>query len=440
MKQTDPHKFRLFLTDGEDTFKLAVYNDSQTGLALPQQLSLITIAHSERPDNVTPHRVFMHENRSTLLLSHFTVAKEGRDVGRNLRSSNGTQQVLASPSLVTPPRARASPAVEQQTPVKTGEHNNNLGRKEGVKRDLGWGAGSPSKVARTDPTHEVASINPYRGKIKMKVRVEKKSSPKQINTNRFNGRVQDCVLTDASGSIKMTAWNDNVTELDKLLQGKTYMIESSGSNIKPVHDSRYNSTNHMFEMTWDKYTKVEGPITVDPVQVPYKFVKICEVGDLSADTAVDVLAWVRQVQPLENLRSRDGRDLRKREVCLVDDSAGGSSISLTLWEDQADHFTESQKVIALRRSVVKEFNGRRSLSIGRQSSYEMSPSCAGAEDLRRWAEGSSALPGSLSVNNNQINPGGTNPVSSIQDIKDALAEDQSEKRFTVYGISIKVHI
>ena len=407
-------------------------------MALPEKFSIITITDSGS-------RVFKLQDRFTLLLDSFTVVKEGPDVGRNLLN-NGNHSVLVSPShqslepsLVTPPRAEASPSVQLLTPVKTGEQNN-FGRREGAKRNLGWGGQSPSKVARTDSTHEVAGVNPYRGKIKMKVSVEKKSSPRQINTNRFNGRVQDCVLTDASGSIKMTAWNDNVTELDKLLQGKTYMIESSGSNIKPVHDSRYNSTNHMFEITWDKYTNVEGPITEDPVQVPYKFVKICEVGDLSADTAVDVLAWVRQVQPVENLRSRDGRDLRKREVCLVDDSAGGSSISLTLWEDQADHFTESQKVIALRRSVVKEFNGRRSLSIGRQSSYEMSPSCAGAEDLRRWAEGSSALPGSLSVNNDQINPGGTNPVSSIQDIKDALAEDQSEKRFTVYGISIKVII
>ena len=454
LKQSDPHKFRLLFTDGEDTFKLAVYNDSQTGLALPQELSLITIGDSERPDNVTRHQVYMHENRSTLLLSHFSVVKEGRDVGRKLlRSSNGTQEVLASPShqraepsLVTPPRAKASSTVEQQTPVKTGEHNTNLGRKEGAKRDLGWGDGSPRlKVARTDSTHEVASINPYRGKIKMKVMVERKSSVRQINTRTCNGRVQDCVLTDASGSIKMTAWDENVAELDKLVQGKTYMIESSGNKSKPVRDSRYNSTKHLFEMTWVKETKVEGPITLDPVQVPYKFVKISEVTNLPADTVVDVLAWVRQVQHVENLRGRDGRDLRKREVWLVDDSAGGSRIALTLWNDQAETFTEAEKVIALRRCVVKEFNGRRNLSIGSSSaSYEMSPSCPGAEDLKRWAEGLTAGPGALGQpqpqpgNNNQ--PGGTNPVSSIQEIKDALAEDQSEKRFTVYGISLKVGI
>ena len=124
----------------------------------------------------------------------------------------------------------------------------------------------------------------------------------------------------------------------------------------------------------------------------------------------------------------------------MDDSAGGSSISLTLWNAEAESFTEQEQVIALRRCVVKEFNGRRNLALGSSGSYDISPSCPGAEELKRWAEGLTAVSGPLGqpANNNQVNSGGTNPVSSIQEIKDALAEDQSEKRFTVYGISIKV--
>ena len=125
---------------------------------------------------------------------------------------------------------------------------------------------------------------------------------------------------------------------------------------------------------------------------PYKFVKISEVSVLPYNTMVDVLAWVREVQPVEHMRSRDGRDARKREVLLEDNSAGGSSIYLTLWQAQADNFTQCKEVISLRSSFVREFNGVRSLSgIGGQSSYEMSPSCAGAEELRLWA----TLPSSL---------------------------------------------
>ena len=446
MQKADDHRFRLLLTDGEDTFKLAVYNHSQTGQALPSELSIITIADSLRPANIQRHQVVLLKDKFTLIVHHFTVVKEGGDVGRNLLRSANSNPPPPVPSLVTPPRAESLPAVEQQTPVKTGEQNNNLGPREGAKRDLFRGeAGgqSPRKVVRTDskPTQEVANINPYTGRFRLKVMVEKKGSVRQINTRNYNGPVQDCVLTDSSGSIKMTAWNTEVPELDKLLEGKTYLIQSSGNKISPVRDQRFNSTNHQYEITWDKYTQVEGPISGDPVQVPYKFMKICELNNLPANSEVDVLAWVRQVQAVENVRARDGRDLRKREVLLVDDSAGGSSITLTLWNAQAETFTEKEKVIALRRSVVKEFNGRKNLSLGSSGSYEMSASCPGAAELQRWADSFTAEPSeSLGqpANMNQSNSGGTQPTSSIQEIKDALAEDQSEKRFTVYGISIKV--
>ena len=60
MKQSDLHKFRLILTDGEDTFQLAVFNDSKTGTALNEKFSIITIADSQS-------RVFKYENRFTLL-------------------------------------------------------------------------------------------------------------------------------------------------------------------------------------------------------------------------------------------------------------------------------------------------------------------------------------------------------------------------------------
>ena len=106
--------------------------------------------------------------------------------------------------------------------------------------------------------------------------------------------------------------------------------------------------------------------------------KISEVRVQPPNTRVDVLAWVREVGPLEHVRSRDGRDARTREILLCDESG---SISLTLWQAQADNFTESQKVIALRSIVVREFRqGVRSLSgVGGHVQYEMSPSCAGAE-------------------------------------------------------------
>ena len=73
----------------------------------------------------------------------------------------------------------------------------------------------------------------------------------------------------------MTAWQPFHKQLNKLVEGKTYIIEGTRAKLK--QSTRFNDTNYAFELNWGKKTKVEGLITGDPVQVPYKFMKISEV-------------------------------------------------------------------------------------------------------------------------------------------------------------------
>ena len=47
------------------------------------------------------------------------------------------------------------------------------------------------------------------------------------------------------------------------------------------------------------------------------------------------------------------RDLKKRELILADDSDGGSSISLTLWDRMAVDFNHNNRVIALKGAKVR---------------------------------------------------------------------------------------
>ena len=46
------------------------------------------------------------------------------------------------------------------------------------------------------------------------------------------------------------------------------------------------------------------------------------------------------------------RQLQKREVVVCDESGGGSSISLTLWGEQAKTFTALHRVLAIRGTTV----------------------------------------------------------------------------------------
>jgi len=107
-----------------------------------------------------------------------------------------------------------------------------------------------------------------------------------------------------------------------------------------------------------------------------------------------------------------------------------------LWNAQAEESSDIGRgeIMALRKGVVKEFRGVKNLSLSKNSSYEMSPNCAEAEELRRWSEGLTERPRC-----GESSGGPSDPVCSIQEIKDLLAGDSSEKKFTVYGIPIKIN-
>ena len=125
---------------------------------------------------------------------------------------------------------------------------------------------------------------------------------------------------------------------------------------------------------------------------------------------------------------------------LADNSGGaGSSINLVLWGEDAESFSHQDKIIAIKKANLKEFNGVKNLNYPRGSSLEVSPPCPELSVLEFWVKGmrdaidivtpgQGPSPGTA--------PGG--PVATIQEIKDAMAEDRAEKKFTISGYPIKV--
>jgi hypothetical protein len=56
---------------------------------------------------------------------------------------------------------------------------------------------------------------------------------KQINSSRWSGTVSDCILSDSSGDIKLTAFESQASSMDSLLEtDSTYTI--SGAKVQPV--------------------------------------------------------------------------------------------------------------------------------------------------------------------------------------------------------------
>ena len=75
------------------------------------------------------------------------------------------------------------------------------------------------------------------------------------------------------------------------------------------------------------------------------------------DNPLDVIGIVKEVSDVQELISKAGRQLKKRELTLVDRS--GYSVRMTLWGKQAEDYHEDEHaVLAFKTAKVGDFGGK----------------------------------------------------------------------------------
>ena len=102
-------------------------------------------------------------------------------------------------------------------------------------------------------------------------------------------------------------------------------------------------TKHNYELTLQNHSVIEvetnSDRTNDVPTIEYNFVKVPDIINVSSDDKIDVLVVCSQVGPCVNQTTRAGRETKKREVQVTDESK--SEIQLTFWGDKAEKYDES---------------------------------------------------------------------------------------------------
>lgn len=101
-------------------------------------------------------------------------------------------------------------------------------------------------------------------------------------------------------------------------------------------------------------------------------------------TFLDVLGVCKEASEVQEFVARSsGRELKKREITLVDTS--NSSVGLTLWGDDAKNFDGFAKpVILLKATKVSEFSGGKTLNLIGGSTMKINPDIPEGHKLRGW--------------------------------------------------------
>ncbi|KAJ2999816.1 Replication factor A protein 1 [Globomyces sp. JEL0801] len=129
----------------------------------------------------------------------------------------------------------------------------------------------------------------------------------------------------------------------------------------------------------------------DVPSIQYNALELSRLYEAENGANIDVLAVVKETGPLAEITTKAQKQLKKRELTLVD--ASGYAVRCTLWGRQAETFEHHDNPVlgikgckgkeTLNLTIVGEFNGR-SLSLSFGSSIQINPDLPEAHHLRGW--------------------------------------------------------
>jgi len=373
-------KFRLAVEDGLSRYNrgLIVVGEGVDGdLFMPEKGDVVDFGHED-------NQMLETQGRKIWMVVKY-----------NVLSAN---PVTPSPSSgnranVTPTTSGTA-ASAPRTPGKRGRDgspgegpSSNRRQAEAAKRSLFSPNNSASSRNAFAPvvtaTHKVRDLNPYQNKHTVRV-VAWSPEIRDVSTSRWQGKIFNVTLHDETGDIKATAFGDPAERFERLLKdGVTYFV--SNAQVRAIREQRYNNTSHSYELCLNQNTTVHEDRRRDQQALPkrhYQFVSLSEISGRSDRDTLDVLAVAIDGGQLREVNSRNsGRTLKKREVSIVDRHA---ETTLTLWNEKAEAFDGTGKVVAVKGAQISEWNGAKTLSLSFNGSVEIEPDLPAAEGLLKW--------------------------------------------------------
>lgn len=321
-----------------------------------------------------------------------------------LKAGAEVRMKLGSPiSLTGGPNSQASPAKRISNDRTNGNNTSPAGvsaaKKNNVSRE--------TNLRLDENIAPIVNIHAFNRNWTIKGRVTSKGPMKTWNKPSGSGCLFSCDVEDGTGSIRVTAFNAKAEMYHPMIEvNKIYIFSKLSAKAANKQFSKHNSD---YEMQMNDDTIVEE--RSEDIMVPklkYNFIPIAQMTSFPGGSNVDVAAVVRSVGEVATIVAKaTQKELRKREVMIVDDS--NAEISLTLWGVDAEECKMKEgTVVVLRNAKVSEYNNR-SLSTGFDGVPLLDPDMDVTRTLKQWYE--SCAKGSF---NSMTNASGNVRDSSIK--------------------------
>lgn len=155
-------------------------------------------------------------------------------------------------------------------------------------------------------------------------------------------------------------------------------------------NKKYSAIKNNFELIFTNDTKmIECTEKIENFpNVNVKFISITEVKKLPTnDNFLNIIGICHEIKALEEFTAKKtGRCLKKREVIIIDSS--NEFVPITFWNNDAENFDENnlRAAISLYNVRLNECNGKKSISLYRDSDIRYNEDIVEAKSLSSWYE------------------------------------------------------
>lgn len=229
------------------------------------------------------------------------------------------------------------------------------------------------------------------------VQVSNKDPIKTYKNQRGPGKLGNVELMDTRRTkIRATMFNEDCDSFYPLFQAnKWYRI--GGASVKATNP-QFNNTGHPCELKFNHGTKVT-PVTNEPAFVVSSETLIAEqlqkikpqslasiIESASANTRVDIVAALIQMDPVARSMSKDGkREIVRRAVVFADQS--GASIGCTIWGEKLTAETDPWQlndIITCKSLKVTDYMGKKQVAAGDDALLVCNAEHQDATRMREW--------------------------------------------------------
>ncbi|CDU16569.1 hypothetical protein YYC_03504 [Plasmodium yoelii 17X] len=226
-------------------------------------------------------------------------------------------------------------------------------------------------MSENDLLFRISQITTYVSKWIIKAKVVNKS---KLSTFKNNNSFFSIDITDVHGdSISCKFWGSSADKWFNNIELKKVYIFSKGR--VSIANPKYNTVKHKYELTFNEDSEIHEVKDDGEIKIQ-KNISLVNLRDIKIATketpfTADLIGIVKHICPPNNLKTKQGNDIIKQNIIIVDDTK--HSFEISFWDSNVNLIEKDLKeneIYIFTNISIRNWNDMKNGTFGVTSSIE----------------------------------------------------------------------